>query len=170
LLKTFQRFLVAAEFQQRVGVPHEDRRIFGPLAIDALRPLRFRVVPAVERGGGLRHFHAAADGRRIVERAHGDAIVAFRIERVLRRASHAARSAPAQQLRHDDGEEIDYRAQWSRDHQNPEPIHFAAGADDVNAAEHRRQIGQDQIDHGASSSSGLRGSAFAAGAKRMTSP
>ena len=87
LFETLQRLLMAAEFQERIGVAEQDGRVLGPMAGYALLPLRFRIIPTAERRCGLRDAHAIADGRRVFERAHGVAIIALGVERLLRGAA-----------------------------------------------------------------------------------
>ena len=46
LLQARQRFLVAAEFEQRVGVAHQDGRVVGPMACRRTAPIALRRRPS----------------------------------------------------------------------------------------------------------------------------
>jgi hypothetical protein len=146
-LEALHRLFELVQFQQRVGMAKQNGRVLGPMALGALTPFALGFVPAAKGGGGLGDLHARADGGRVLERLLGAAIFALGIERLLGGAPHAARGASTQELGQDDGYKIDRRAQRPGDDQDPKPVHFSAGAHDMNAAKYRRQIGEDEIEH-----------------------
>lgn len=102
---------------------------------------------SAKRGGGVRDLHARADSWRVFECAQGVAIVALWIERLARDLSDLARACAAHPRRHEDGEKVECGRDQRADDEEPQPEHFAPSTHHVDAAQERRQVGENEGQH-----------------------
>ncbi len=139
---------------------------------------RFGLLVTAELGGGDGEAHLVVDGGGEVVGGLGVAVGAGRVQRLARGAADLAGGGAADQLGEDDGEEIDQGADGGEHHQDdPDPEDLLARTHHVDAhpdeeghdRDEARQAEGEQQAHSGAPLDPWRGSAFSAGARRITS-